>query len=154
MKDWWLQLNSRERQLVGGLGVVVVVFIFYSFVWQPLNDNIEQGKRKLERQQSLLSWVTSETARYQANKGNGRVSSSGSLSSVINRTARSNGITIARVQPQSNDIQVWIDNASFSGLLTWLEQLSVNEGIQVKNIDLTSTEQSGQVRVKRLQLGR
>ncbi len=154
MKNWWLQLNNRERQLVSGLAAVVVIFILYSFVWQPLNNSIEKGRKKLERQQSLLSWVTSETARYQANKGNGRPITSGSLSSTINRTARTNNITIARVQPQNSDVQVWIDNASFTDLLTWLEQLSINEGIQVKNIDLTSAEQSGQVRVKRLQLGK
>ncbi len=154
MKEWWLQLNNREQQLVSGLGAVVVIFVLYSFIWKPLNSNIEQGIKKLERQQSLLSWVASETSRYQANKGNRRPTSSVSVSSIINRTARAQGITIARVQPQNSDVQVWIDNTSFNALLTWLQQLSVNEGIQVKNIDLTGVEQSGEVRVKRLQLGR
>lgn len=61
---------------------------------------------------------------------------------------------ITRVQPQSNNVQVWIDNVSFNQLLTWLEQLANNEGIQVKVIDLSQGEQPGQVRVKRLQLGK
>ena len=43
MKTWWLGLNSREQRLVGSLAGVFLVFIFYSFVWQPLRENIDQG---------------------------------------------------------------------------------------------------------------
>jgi len=155
MKAWWLQLNQREQHLVSSLGAVFVVFLLYSLIWQPLNENIEKGQQKLARQQSLLAWVNSETARFNAAKGSSsRRTSSGSLSSVINRSASSNNITITRVQPQGTDIQVWIDNIAFTQLLNWLEHLSTSEGVFVKAIDLTSGDESGLVRVKRLQLGK
>jgi general secretion pathway protein M len=155
MKAWWVALNLREQRLVGSLAAVFLMFIFYSAVWQPLNENIEKGQNKLSRQQELLTYVTSETQRYTSTKKSGaKQTSSGSLSSIINRSARKLNITITRVQPQSADIQVWIDNIAFTQLLTWLEQLSTNEGIQVKAIDITKSDQIGQVRVKRLQLGR
>ena len=51
-------------------------------------------------------------------------------------------------------MQVWIDNIAFNQLLTWLEKLANNEGIHVDTIDLTKGDQPGQVRVKRLQLGK
>ncbi|MCO4798480.1 MAG: type II secretion system protein M, partial [Colwelliaceae bacterium] len=89
MKTWWIGLNSREQRLVGSLIAVFVVFIFYSAVWQPLNENIEKGQNKLSRQQKLLTYVTSETQRYTAAKKSGvKQTSSGSLSSIINRSAR------------------------------------------------------------------
>lgn len=155
MKTWWLGLNSREQGLIGSLAGVVVIFIFYSVVWQPLHENIEKGQKKLTRQQELLTFVSAETQRYQAQKrsGNGRASS-GSLSSIINRSAKQQSITITRIQPQSNSVQVWIDNIAFNQLLTWLEKLANNEGIHVDTIDLTKGDQPGQVRVKRLQLGK
>ena len=155
MKTWWLELNSREQRLIASLGSVLIVFILYSVIWQPLNDNLDKGVKKLARQQTLLNWVSQETARYQAAKRNGGGNSSnGSLSSIINRSAKQYNIAIARVQPQSQDIQVWIDNIGFEQLLDWLEYLSSNESVQVKTIDLTQSEQAGQVRVKRLQLGK
>ncbi|MEW6992202.1 type II secretion system protein GspM [Colwelliaceae bacterium 6441] len=155
MKAWWLELNSREQRLIGSLAVLLAIFLLYNFIWQPLNESIEKGEKKLARQQALLSFVTSETARYKAaKKVTGNNASSGSLSSIINRSARQNNITITRVQPQSQDMQVWIDNVAFIKLLKWLEQLSTNEGIQIKTIDLTKSEQAGQVQVKRLQLGK
>ncbi|MDG1752897.1 MAG: type II secretion system protein M [Thalassotalea sp.] len=155
MKTWWLALNSREQRLIGSLAGVVSLFIFYSFVWQPLNENIEKGQKKLTRQQELLTFVSSETQRYKAEKKSGNnQASSGSLSSIVNRSAKQQAITITRIQPQSNSVQVWIDNIAFSQLLVWLEQLANKEGIQVETIDLTKGEQPGQVRVKRLQLGK
>lgn len=155
MKAWWLGLNSREQRLVGSLAGVLMIFIFYSFIWQPLNENIEKSQKKLTRQQALLTFVSEETQRYKAEKKNGNnQASSGSLSSIVNRSARQQAITITRIQPQSNSVQVWIDNIAFSQLLTWLEKLANKEGIEVDTIDLTKGEQPGQVRVKRLQLGK
>ncbi len=154
MKQWWQQLNAREQQLISALSGVLVIFVLYSFIWQPLNNNIENGNRKLQQRQELLAWVSSETQRYQALKGGTIKASSGSLSSIVNRSAKSFDITIARIQPQSSDVQVWIDNIAFSQLLLWLEHLAVKEGIGVQNIDLTQGEQPGAVRVKRLQLGK
>ena len=155
MKAWWLGLNSREQRLIGSLAGVVTVFIFYSLIWQPLNESLEKGQKKLTRQQELLAFVSTETQRYKAEKKNSATqASSGSLSSIINRSARQQAITITRIQPQSNSVQVWIDNIAFSQLLAWLEQLANKEGIQVDTIDLTKGEQPGQVRVKRLQLGK
>lgn len=155
MKAWWIALNSREQRLIGTLGAVFCIFIFYTAVWQPLNESIDKGQKKLSRQQELLTYVNSETQRYNLAKKNGAgKTSSGSLSSIINRSARQFNITITRVQPQSMDIQVWIDNIAFTKLLSWLEQLSNSEDIHVKAIDITKSDQIGQVRVKRLHLGK
>ncbi|MGB2739038.1 MAG: type II secretion system protein M [Cognaticolwellia sp.] len=154
MKTWWQQLNIREQRLVMVMSAVVGVFILYGLIWQPLNKNIAESKLKVERQQDLLVWVKENTKRYQEAKRNGRSSSGASLSSIVNRTSRINNITITRMQPQGDDLQVWIDEISFNQLLAWLEQLASRENLQVKNIDLSLADQQGVVRVRRLQLGK
>lgn len=154
MKAWWQQLNTREQRLVSVMSVLMSIFILYGLIWQPLTENIEKTALKLERQQALLTWVTENTQRYQQAKRNARASSDASLSSIVNRTSSANNITITRMQPQGDDLQVWIDEISFNQLLTWLEQLAVSNGLQVKNIDLSSADQQGMVRVRRLQLGK
>ena len=58
------------------------------------------------------------------------------------------------MQPQGDDLQVWIDEISFNQLLTWLEKLASRDGLQVKNIDLSLADQQGVVRDRRLQLGK
>ncbi|MGB1262109.1 MAG: type II secretion system protein GspM [Cognaticolwellia sp.] len=154
MKAWWQQLNLREQRLVMAMAAVIAVFILYGLIWQPLNDNIAKRKLKIDRQQALLTWVSENTQRYQQAKRNGRGSSGASLSSIVNRTSRLNNITITRMQPQGDDLQVWIDEISFNQLLAWLEQLASRNNLTVKNIDLSSADQQGVVRVRRLQLGK
>ncbi|WP_448549582.1 type II secretion system protein GspM [Thalassotalea fusca] len=154
MKAWWNQLNSREQRLIASLGGVLLIFLFYSLVWQPLNESIERGEQKVKRHQELLQFVSDETHKYRQLKGTGVKPSGGSISSIVNRTANRSGIKIDRMQPQGEEIQVWLDDVSFNALVTWVELLSSNEGIQVKSIDLSKAEQAGQVRVRRMQLGR
>ncbi|MBA6295299.1 type II secretion system protein GspM [Colwellia sp. MB02u-9] len=154
MKAWWQQLNIREQRLVSVMSVLISIFILYGLIWQPLTENIEKTTLKLERQQALLTWVTENTQRYQQAKRSARANSGASLSSIVNRTSSANNITITRMQPQGDDLQVWIDEISFNQLLTWLEQLAISDGLQVKNIDLSSADQQGMVRVRRLQLGK
>ncbi len=155
MKAWWQQLNSREQRLVASMGIVFLVFIFYSAIWQPLNNGLVEAQSKLARQQQLLTWVKENTALYQQAKGSGgKVRPSGSISSIANRSAKTYKLTITRMQPQGDDLQVWIDSTPFTQLLFWLEHLANNEGLQVKAIDLTRGDRVGEVTVRRLHLAK
>lgn len=155
MKAWWQQLNGREQRLVTAMAVAFIVFIFYSAIWQPLNNSITEANSKLTRQQELLTWVQDNTALYkQAKKSGGKAALSGSISSVANRSAKTYKLTITRMQPQGDDLQVWIDSTPFTQLLFWLEHLANNEGLQVKAIDLTHGDSTGEVKVRRLHLAK
>jgi general secretion pathway protein M len=153
MKVWWQQLNSREQLLVAVMGFVSIIFVFYSVVWQPLNTSLVEAKGKLERQQQLLTWVQDNTTLYQqAKRSSGQSKLRGSISSVANRSAKNYKLTITRMQPQGEDLQVWIDSTPFTQLLFWLEHLANNEGLQVKAIDLSQGDRAGEVKVRRLHL--
>jgi len=154
IKQWWQQLNSREQGLVAVMGSTALVFLLYSLLWQPLNTNLANTEKKLANRQALLTWVNENTERYQQIKSNsGSVKkSSGSLSSIISRTANQYQLTITRMQPQGESLQVWLETAPFTELLFWLEHLANNEGLQVQAIDLARSDKAGEVRVRRLQL--
>jgi len=153
MKAWFEQLAQREQRLVIAMSALVGIFLLYSVIWQPLNSNIATAEQKVARQQALLAWVEENTEKYKrASKG--KPQSGGSLSSVVNSSARQSGINVTRMQPQGDDIQVWIDDVPFTTLLSWLESLSSSRGVMVKAIDINQLEKPGTVRVRRLHLGR
>ena len=80
---------------------------------------------------------------------------SGSISSAANRSAKTYKLTITRMQPQGDDLQVWIDSTPFTQLCCFgLEHLANHEGLQVKAIDLTRGDSAGEVKVRRLHLAR
>ncbi len=153
IKTWWQGLNLRERRLVLAMGSASTLFLLYSLIWQPLNDSLAKTEKTLASRQALLTWVSDNTARYQSVKSlGGNKKTTGSLSSIINRTANGQQLTITRMQPQGESLQVWLDSAPFTQLLFWLEHLANNEGLQVQAIDLTKGDNEGEVRVRRLQL--
>lgn len=154
IKTRWRGLQLREQRLVLAMGSAFLIFLLYILIWQPLNDNLANKQKSLASRQALLTWVSDNTARYQNVKSldNKDKTSNGSLSSIINRTASQYQLTITRMQPQGEYLQVWLDSAPFTKLLNWLEHLANNEGLQVEAIDLTKGDVQGEVRVRRLQL--
>lgn len=155
IKLWWQGLNLREQRLVLVMALVLVLFLFFNLIWQPLNERLATAEQKLSSRQTLFAWVTDNTTRYENVKlTDGNKKTSGSLSSVVNRTANQHQLTITRMQPQGGSIQVWLDSASFTSLLFWFEHLANNENLQVQAIDLAQSDKQGEVRVRRLQLGR
>lgn len=152
-KQKWQQLNAREQSLIIIMSVVISIFLFYSLVWQPLNDNLAKAATKLDKRQQLLHWVQEKSQQYQQLKPRGKLTG-GSLTGIVNRTAHRQQIKVTRMQPQGDDLQVWIDEAPFEQLLNWLEQLVVNEGVIIKAIDISKADTAGVVQVRRLQLGK
>lgn len=155
MKERWQHLNKREQRLVASLGGVFLLFILYSVIWQPMNDGIAEANEKLVKKRELLTWVNENTASYlQAKRSGGKAKSKGSLSRVVNASAKNYKLTITRMQPQGDDLQVWIDNTSFTQLLFWLEHLANKEGLQVKAIDISKGSSAGEAKIRRLHLAR
>lgn len=153
MKQWWQQLQQREQRLVIAMAVFISIFILHQGIWQPLNNNIEKADKKLERTNELLAFVKENTAKVKRS-GVQRPIATGSLSSVVNRAASQYQITLDRIQPQGDSVQVWIDDVAFNQLLSWLSSLSNDHGLNVSNIDISKSDINGAVKIRRLQISR
>lgn len=154
MKDWWQGLNKREQTMVASLSLVVVIFLFFSFVWQPINDNLAKQKNNIVNKQELLTWVQQNTAKFQGvNRSATSPKNSASLTSVVNSTARKWNIAVARMQPKDDSLQVWIDEVPFNDFLAWTEHLYLKQGIVISGVDIAAANDPGMVRVNRLELG-
>ena len=62
-------------------------------------------------------------------------------------------IAISRMQPQGEELQVWIDQAPFNDVLSWLQSLE-KIGVSILDIDITASDLPGQVKIRRLKLGK
>ena len=47
MKEWFAQLNQRDQMSLLVLGIVLVLYLFYLFVWSPLDTKRDElaGRR-------------------------------------------------------------------------------------------------------------
>jgi general secretion pathway protein M len=151
----FLQLSEREQRLVAISAALVFVAIFYWGIWSPLNMSLEQDKKAVENQIELLAWVqkNANKAVQLRSGGDNKNVFSGSLPQAVNQSANSLKIAISRMQPQGEELQVWIDQAPFNDILSWLQSLE-KTGISVLDIDIAESGLPGQVKIRRLKLGK
>lgn len=155
LKSMFLQLSGREQRLVMISAGLIVVAIFYWGIWSPLNTSIDRAQKAVKNQTELLAWVQKNANRaMQLRSSSGAKSSlSGSLPQAVNQSASRMKIIISRMQPQGDEIQVWIDQAPFNDLLSWL-QLLEKTGVSILDIDIAESDLPGQVKIRRLKLGK
>ncbi|MFM4703070.1 GspM family type II secretion system protein ExeM [Aeromonas bivalvium] len=154
---WWRGLSAREQRLLAVGGSVLLVGLFYWLVWQPLGNRIEERERQVKSQQQTLIWLKEKGEQVlAAQAGSGRnIDLGGTLDGVVNRTAFNHKIKIARLQPQGQELQVWIDQVAFDDLLMWLAELTDKYGVRVQVIEVAREQlPAGMVKVRRLQVSR
>ena len=134
-------------------GLVILLGIFYWGLWAPLNQSISQQSQLLESNKKLVSWV--EEQGQKAAQLRGTQSSprrvTGSLPQLVTSTSSNHSLSISRMQPQGDEIQVWIDEAPFNSLMGWLNELETR-GIVIEQLDVAETNAPGMIKVRRLVL--
>ncbi|WP_349920924.1 GspM family type II secretion system protein ExeM [Aeromonas veronii] len=157
LQGWWRGISTREQRLVAVGGGILLIGLCYWAIWQPVANRIAERERQVINQQQTLAWLKEKGQEVLAMQGSqGRqIDTSGTLDGVVNRTAFNQKIKIARLQPQGQELQVWIDTVPFDDLLLWLATLSDQHGVQVQIIEVARENLApGLVKVRRLQLSR
>ena len=155
LKSTFLQLSEREQRLVIISAVLVIVAIFYWGIWSPLNTSLERGQSAVNNQTELLAWVqkNANRAAQLRSSGDNNTRFSGSLPQAVNQSASRMKIAISRMQPQGDELQVWIDQAPFNDIMSWLQSME-KTGVSILDIDITASDLPGQVKIRRLKLGK
>lgn len=147
--------TESEQKLILILGVCFSLFILIS-LYSSVANGLSETSKKLIQQQELNTWAEQQIALIKrSGKTSSASGSNSSMAQVINTTARRNGITLARLQPQTADlVKVGLEDMNFNQLTKWLADLRNQHGIYVSNLDLSKTDETGIVRVRRLDLER
>ncbi|MFC5706043.1 GspM family type II secretion system protein ExeM [Aeromonas eucrenophila] len=157
LQGWWHGISTREQRLVAVGGSCLLIGLCYWAIWQPVANRIAERERQVVNQQQTLAWLKEKGQEVLAMQGSSgrQIDTSGTLDGVVNRTAFNQKIKIARLQPQGQELQVWIDTVPFDALLLWLATLSDQHGVQVQVIEVARENLApGLVKVRRLQLSR
>ncbi|KXI28279.1 type II secretion system protein GspM [Paraglaciecola hydrolytica] len=155
LKLYYKQLNEREQRLVLLSAVLVVIALFYWVIWSPLSQAVTKGQANLNSQKELLVWVQQNANRALQLQGSAKPNAkfTGSLAQEVNQSAGRLNITIARMQPTGEELQVWVDQVPFNDVLSWLQGLE-SKGIVVLDLDIAETNAAGQIKIRRLKLGK
>lgn len=154
LESWFQGLSESEQKLVKFGSIFLAVFILFTVI-SSVNSGVTESKRKLQQQQSLNTWAAEQISIIKSSTGGNQANFSGSMTQVVNATARQFNIRIARLQPKKNDmVKVGLDDVGFNRLMKWLAELQSKHGVRVENIDFAKGDEQGKVKVRRLDLSR
>lgn len=144
---YWARLGPRERRVLGGGGVALLLIIGWFGVWEPLTQGVAQRRAQVQEQQALNRWMQQAAAELQQQRGLG----GGSLLATVERSARQAGFGVAlkRVETApgsaSGGVQVWFERVSFDEMMAWLVQLRRSERIKVTTLTIERLDSPGLV---------
>lgn len=148
MKAWYLGLAPRERLLVGGAAVLVVLLLGYLLVIEPLQQRRAVLERGVVAQRELLAWMRDAVMPLRGNPTSPSDSRGQSLFAVVDRSARATVLAgaLQRVQPEGQgNVRVWFDDAPFDDLVRWIAALQREHGITVNTLSVERADEAGLV---------
>lgn len=155
MREWFLSLSQRERVMVQLAGSVVILFILYLLIIEPLGSNYTKNKNNVAKAEESLQWMRTAATEIKQLRGNTTISKRPkdrqSILSLVDRSARKAGLAtvMKRVQPEDDTgVRVWFENAAFDELIHWLATIEATHGLSVNEINVEQTEATGLVHVR------
>jgi general secretion pathway protein M len=143
------QLAPRERLLVIGGGIVLLITLLYLLLWEPLVLAHTQRAAALQSERALATRIEVAAAEAQRNRGSGNTANlSMSLLAAVDQTSRSPtlGKAPARVQPEGErEVKVWLEGVAFDNLLRWLQELETRYGISASSAEIERGDAAGTV---------
>lgn len=149
--EYYKALEKRDRLALLGLGVFLTILIVYFGLWSPVNRYLEESKAYHDRQQSLLQYMrsTEQQARNVAGSAEQQVVGGQTLLTQVSRTAQQFGIKPNRLQPEGNNsVSVWFNSVGFNEFARWLEQLTRQQNVSIKQISIDREGEPGKVNAR------
>ncbi|HEC2110229.1 TPA: type II secretion system protein M [Klebsiella oxytoca] len=150
----WQQRTRRERHLLLGMGVMLIIGQVYYALWQPWQSRETQWRQTLTREQASLQWMRQQTPLLQQLRQQKSPAAPQEPSTVIMREAARHGIAIVRLQPQGARLGLSVQPADFQALMAWLDALG-QAGMTTVTLTVAAVaQQPGRVTVTTLVLER
>lgn len=142
-------LPARDRMALKALVSVLILLFLYFGLWQPAYQYKKDADAYLLQQQELLALVQeNKSALSNLSKSSSAAVglNSQQLVSSVTNLAKQAGVVLKRFEPSGeNEIKVWVDDASFDKMMTWLSTMKKTLNVRVEQISIEKSEQIGLV---------
>lgn len=135
-------LNPRERVLVLGGGLLLLVLILWRFAWQPIQQERAEIESDLARY-LMLAQVADEA-------GTGTTAGAGAAAALplpqrVTRSADAAGVPLARLDPEGGRLRVVVERVPFDVLIGWIETLEGPEAARIVALEVERLAEPGVV---------
>lgn len=151
VNQWLESLEERERHIVIGGAIALVIMLFYIIIWEPITSNFDQQQQRNQSQRQLYSWMKNSSTEIQKLKASGggtaAKSRSQSISSLADRSAITAGIKpfIDKIDQNKKGVKVSLKEANFDKIILWLAELENKYGITSSKLKIEKSKTDGSV---------
>jgi general secretion pathway protein M len=153
LKAWFNGLQPRERALVAGGAVLVLLTALYLFALAPFYAAVDAREARVSQKKADLAWMRSVAGEVQvlgANQPMLATPTDESLVVLVDRTAREAGLasSLTGQTPQGETgIRVRLESAAFDVAMMWLANLELSHRVAIESATFDRTQTPGLVNV-------
>lgn len=145
---WYYALSSREQRMVffGGIAAAVILLLA---VFLPLDGSVSRERTRVAHKQDDLAFIQAAAPQLAAAGPRiGAPATQGSLIVIVTTSAHEVGLgrSLSSTEPNGQGgLRVRLDRAPFDKMVTWLYQLSQQNGIHVESASVDASGAPGLV---------
>lgn len=140
VERWVTTRSRRERLLLSAALLLAVFWSAVTMVWQPLQERRAMLLAQITGNVRALTLLSAQPPLLVAGSDDGRP-----IAVIIAETADEVGLTVRRLAPVSDGVDLTLEAAPFATLIPWLAQLETENRLLVARIELHRLTEPGQV---------
>lgn len=151
-RDWFEQLQPRERLLVLGASAVLSLLLVYLLLWEPVARQVNDLRQAVKAQRGQLQWMREASSEARALQAQPHVNlpggAGGSLIGSVESTLSRAGLrgNVRHIEPSGNDkISLDLRGVPFNALIGWLNEIQMASGAAVEDFTASRSDAEGLV---------
>lgn len=149
MKQYWQSLNDRERLMLGMASATLIIYLFYMFLFAPLNTAVDEKTERYVSKLQTLQWMEAARKNFKQGPVKSQISNSQLLSLMAQQLKEKElkSFNYQLEQTGSGEIQLSFDEVPVRLLLSWLRNIDKHYQIEVKQMNLEKKDKPGIAKV-------
>lgn len=151
-KEWWANLASRERQMVVGGAIFLIIFIVYQGIWTPYLESVANLRKQIQTGQIMIEWMqaTDNEIRQLETKTKGKQHSIspvvflGQMQKEVNHIGLHDNLTQLK-QSTNDSIEMHFQKVEFDKLMSLLISVVKEQSVSISQMSVTSDNTPGLV---------
>ncbi|MTI14336.1 type II secretion system protein GspM [Sansalvadorimonas verongulae] len=147
VRERFQNMPQKDQRALMALSGFMVIVLFWFLVWKPLDDWADKEYAELTLERETQAFLAANYERTKVLIKSQNTGPKKDAAAAISSSGKRAGLNLTRVQPARQGVSVWLDAAPYQKLLGWLVQLHNREGLEVRQIRVERTDQTGMVKV-------
>ena len=138
--DRWKSFSDRDQKSLLILSAIASILIFYGLLWLPIQNGREKLAIAIPEKQARLLIMQQQASEIEVNrKKRLLITSSESLKSATDGSAKAHGIELVSSPLQAKHIEIVIKSVGFNAWIQWIKDLQSENGMRLITCNIVPT---------------